>query len=132
MRLFSKKRPKGLDRQRAFTARPEQLPVVSRKETDNGGLSLRVRLTPRAWLRWLKGSEQPVERTFNLDHLGREVYEACDGKTNVKAMIRNFAKAHNISVAEAEISVSTFLRTLVQKGIVAIAIDRKEHEKGGR
>ena len=121
-----KKRPKKFDRGSALSGRPERLPAVSSKETDGGGLNVTISLTPRRWLRWLKSSDRQITRTFSLDALGREVYWACDGKSNVSTIVRRFAEAHKLSIAEAEISVTTFLKTLMSKGLVAVAVDRKK------
>ena len=115
----------GLGRGRALTARAQRLPVVRSEQTPDGGLTLVVRITPKRWLGWFTGSTE-TERTFNLDRLGAEVYQACDGKTDVRAIIRKFAATHKISVAEAEISVTTFLKTLVSKGLVALAVKRQQ------
>jgi len=114
-----------LDREQVLAARPEALPVVRREEGPNGGANVTVRLAPRRWMGWLHGSRM-VERTFNLDGFGREVYEACDGKTDVRTVIRRFAERHRLSVAEAELSVTTFLKTLMSKGLVAMAVKMKE------
>jgi hypothetical protein len=65
-----------------------------------------------------------VERSFGLDVLGREVYEACDGRTKVKEIIHGFAKTHRVSLSEAEVSVTTFLKTLMTKGLVYMAVDK--------
>ncbi len=124
------KKPRGkIGRAAALAGKPERLPVVRTKELPDGGLNVTVRLTPRPWLRWLETPE-PVERTFTLDRLGREVYDACDGKTDAKTIIRRFAESHKVSIAEAELSVATFLKTLMSKAVIAVAIDRKKEEGG--
>jgi hypothetical protein len=41
-------------------------------------------------------------------------------------MIRKFAEKHNLSPAEAEMSVTGFLKTLMRKGLVYIAVDRNK------
>ena len=124
---------KKLDRQTSLSARPEQAPVVRADERGDGGLRVTVRLVRRRWLSWL-GSEHEVERTFGLDPLGREVYETCDGTRDVKAIIRHFARSRNLARPEAEIAVTTFLRTLVARGLVVMAVDkdllRRSRSKG--
>lgn len=124
-----------LARDIALSARPERTPIVRTVERDNGGLMVVIRLIRPRWLRWLGGRPREFERAYGLDVLGREVYEACDGKTSVKTLIRNFEKQHRVSPAEAETAVTTFLRMLIAKGLVVIAIDRESillEEKGGR
>ncbi len=123
-----KKRPK-LDRDRAMSARPERLPAVRCEEAADGGVSVTVRLTVRSWLRWLGGGpEREITRTFTLDSFGREVYDMCNGKADVKTIIRRFADEHKLSAAEAEMSVTAFLKTLMAKGLVAVAVDRQKEQ----
>ena len=123
--MFGSGKPRGLDRDRALGAKPERALAVSSEKADDGGLTLVVELEPKKWLRWL-GVSGKVRRTFGLDALGAEVYNACDGKTTVRSIVRRFAKEHKISVAEAEISVTQYLQTLVSKALVLIAVDRAE------
>lgn len=124
-----------LARDIALSARPERTPVVRTVERDDGGLKVVVRLVRPPWLRWLGGRPREFERTYGLDVLGREVYEACDGRTTVKTLMRNFEKRHHVSPAEAETAVAAFLRTLIAKGLVVMALDREiisSAEKGKR
>jgi len=58
-----------------------------------------------------------------LDALGREVYDTADGSRTVKTIARDFAASHKISVAEAELAVTTFLRTLMRKGLIAMLVE---------
>jgi len=75
------------------------------------------------WLR-IVGGPKEIERTFRLDPIGLEVYEACDGETAVNTIIRRFSRKHRVSEAEAEVAVTTFLKTLIMKGLVVIEVDR--------
>jgi hypothetical protein len=113
-----------ITRHAALAGRPEPLPFVRREARDDGGCKVTVMLRRRGWKRWFVG--EAVERTFGLDRLGREVYEACDGKSTVKAIVQRFAKSHKISFSEAEISVTMYLKTLVAKSLIAMAVARRE------
>jgi hypothetical protein len=129
MNLFSRT-PKLPDRALAFSACPCQLPFIRKERTNDGKLSITVRLTRKNWQRWLSNNNT-VERTFVLDALGQEVYEACNGEKKVQAIIKNFAALHKISYAEAEIAITTFLKTLMTKGLVAMSIERSPHVQVG-
>jgi hypothetical protein len=113
-----------LPRELSLAARPEKLPTVRREPADNGKISLTVRLARSTWQRWL-GAGETAEKTFVLDRFGQEVYEACDGANNVQSIIQRFARAHQVSLAEAETAVATFLRTLMTKGLIAMSIERR-------
>jgi len=100
------------------------------QETEDGGASITVRIKPPRWVTFFTARDE-VERTFALDRLGYEVYQACDGKSDVRTIVRRFAKAHKLSIAEAEASVTMFLKTVVSKGLVAVAVERTEGRKRG-
>ncbi len=126
--MAAKRAKNDLERNRALAGRPEHLPVIASKEEGDGELRVTVRLQTKRWQRWV-GVPERLERDFVLDPYGREVYDACDGKRNVRAIVGDFAKSHHISVAEAERAVTTYLKTLMTKGLVAVAIDRGKRKK---
>lgn len=113
-----------MPRKTALAGLPVRVPPARVEELRDGRTGVTVLVPTPGWVRWIGGPKQ-VERTFRLDSLGKEVYDACDGETAVRAMIRNFARTHRVSQAEAEMAVTTFLKTLIVKGLVAVAVDRK-------
>jgi hypothetical protein len=123
MRWFSRRR-KRLPRRSVLGGRPVPLPAIRREDLNDGRVGITVAVPSPGWIRWL-GGPASFERTYRLDSLGREVYEACDGQNDVKTMIRRFAEKHQVSQAEAEVAVTTFLKTLMTKGLVAMEMDRK-------
>jgi len=68
-------------------------------------------------------------RRVELDALGAEVLDLCDGKRIIEAIIERFASAHKLTFREAQLAVTEFLRQLTQRGLVAI-VGRKETGKG--
>ena len=124
--FFRKKKP-SIPRKNAFAAVPRKLPVARTKERNNGGLTITVRFARPRWHRWV-GTRTPLERTFGLDRYGRFVYDACDGSRTVRKIVQKFAHRFHMSVPEAEMAVTTFLKTLVSKGMVALEIPSKESD----
>jgi hypothetical protein len=59
-------------------------------------------------------------RRVELDRLGAEVLAACNGRRTVEEMIEKFAADHKLSFREAQVSVTTFIRQLVERGLVAV------------
>ena len=112
----------AITRERAFAARPVKTRVLGMEQVGKGDVRIRVMLAPRAWLRFL-GAPREVERAFVLDPLGLEVYNVCDGATPVGDIVAGFARRHQVSSAEAERSVTTFLKTLMKKGLVVMAME---------
>ena len=111
----------AIDREQALSGRPVRLPFIRREPREDGGMKVTVRFDRPGWQRRL-GATGDIHRTFGMDPYGREVYEACNGEADVRAIVKEFARRHRISVAEAEVSVTAFLRTLVTKGLVAIRV----------
>jgi hypothetical protein len=122
MSIFGSKAPM-LDRDTAMNGLPLKLPA-KRVEEKNGRLYVTIEFRRPRWQQLL-GADEVCERTFGLDAYGREVFDACDGGTSVMQIVKRFARNHKISVAEAEVSVSTFLKTLMSRGMVGIELEKK-------
>lgn len=114
-----------ITRPSAMGARPQPTPVAERSTGKLGELNLVVEFARPGWQRRL-GAPATCRRTFVLDGLGREVYEACDGRRTVAQIATRFARAHRVSAAEAEQSVAAYFKTLMSKGLIAMVMDRKE------
>ncbi|MEO6435978.1 MAG: PqqD family protein, partial [Tepidisphaeraceae bacterium] len=60
-------------------------------------------------------------KTFELDELGKFVWDACDGETTVAQLIRRLAKQYNLNEREAEVATLAFLNTLARRGLIGVA-----------
>lgn len=67
-----------------------------------------------------KDPETSFQRKIQLDRLGADVWSLLDGKKNVSIIIKEFAALHTLNYREAEISVTLFLRSLGEKGLIGI------------
>lgn len=119
------KRKKRLPRSAAMEARPYPMPGIRAQEEADGELKILRRFERSNWQKWL-GAPPEYERHFLLDPLGREVFEACSGKATVKKIVERFAVAHSLSITEAEMAVTKYLKTLMMKGIVGMAVGTGE------
>jgi hypothetical protein len=119
---------KSLSKEEALSARPARRPEVASKKTDDGRTLLTVRFPRPRWQRWVGATTDYAERNFELDCLGAEVYEACNGKVDVRTVIQKFATVHNLAWAEAEIAVTGFLKTLMSRGLIMMLIDEAEKQ----
>lgn len=126
--MFARRKIKVQDagiRQAALRGRPVQLPPV-RREEKNGKLYVTVRFKRPGWQRVL-GADETCKRAFGLDTYGRKVYEGCNGKRTVEEIIRGFAEETRVSLPEAEMAVTKFMKTLIAKGLIAVEMDRPTH-----
>ena len=113
------KRP-HISRAAAMTARPVQAPPV-KTERKNDKLYVTVQFERPGWQRIL-GADRFCRRTFGLDAYGEEVYAACNGRTTVKYIVKTFSKTHHLSIQEASLSVTKFMKTLMVKGLVGMEL----------
>jgi len=59
-------------------------------------------------------------KKLQLDQMGSFVWNLIDGKNTVKDIIRIFAHDYRVTSQEAETAVAAFLKTLGQRGFIAL------------
>jgi len=104
---------------------PEKNTTVKENFLDSGDLILTYQAMYKPFfLRIKKIVGQNPKKTFTrkiqLDGLGVDVWSLLDGKKNVRTIIKEFAVRHTLNYKEAEISVTLFLRSLGEKGLIGI------------
>jgi hypothetical protein len=119
MPLFKKQSRITKSEQLAF--KPVRLVEVQTRPRPDGGIDLTAPLQPARWAAWLVRTPSGTTKTFELDEMGKMVWDNIDGKTNVQQIIRRLAKRYNCNLREAEVSTLTFLNTLIKKGLVGMA-----------
>jgi len=90
-----------------------------------------LRLTGEVTSGWRRALGARGEKTFELDELGAFVWEGLDGKCTVEGAIRRFASEKRVNLREAEVAVLAFLKTLVQRGLVALVAREGGDASGG-
>lgn len=68
------------------------------------------------------------DKTFGLDELGTEVWRLSDGKRTVEQIIDVFAERHRLTFHEARVSVTTYVKELMQRGLLVIAAEGPEEK----
>lgn len=131
--MFTKKpKPPTLTREESLNAVAVANRAVQTRERDGGAITLVVPFHASPMVekisRWL-GTTSGGERTIELDAVGSFVWRLCDGQTPVREMIQRLAERYKMNRKEAEVALTTFLRTLASKGLVAIAVLRPEGER---
>jgi hypothetical protein len=61
------------------------------------------------------------KKTFELEGVGRAIFEKVDDARTIMEMVDWFADEHALSFHEARALVMGYLRTLTQKGLIVIA-----------
>lgn len=127
MTLFTRKKP-GVSpgqRRQALAAVPVRSREISWERTGDGFVRIRYPIRIRPWIaammrRFGLTPGAPVFKKLELDLLGADVWELMDGDRSVEAIIRAFAERHRLGPAEAEVSVTAFIRELGRRGIVGL------------
>ena len=107
-----------------LAARPVRADGAVEKSTGPCKWEVTVALKPTRWAKFLLRVPGGVKKTFELDELGKFVWDECDGKTAVRQIIRRLAKRYNLNEREAEVATVAFLHTLTRKGLLGMAIEK--------
>jgi len=62
----------------------------------------------------------PAYKRVELDEIGSQVWELCDGERNVDGLTQEMVRRHKLSRLEAETSLTAFLRTLTRRGFIGL------------
>lgn len=131
MKLFCKKKAatemvKGLTRTEALAGVPQRAPSATWVTLENGDILIEYPLNIKPFFiqlanRFHKGQEQRPTKKLQLDGMGSRVWQMFDGEKDVKAIIREVSDQSGLSLQEAEISVTTFLRQLGRRGLILMS-----------
>jgi len=122
--IFKKKN--GIAKNDSLLCIPEKNALVVETILDSGDLILSYQATYKPFFKKIqkiirqKKSKDFFQRKIQLDQLGGDVWSLLDGTKNVKIIIKEFATLHKLNYKEAEISVTLFLRSLGEKGLIGI------------
>lgn len=81
-------------------------------------------MKPVAWV----ARPQP-ERCLVLDRLGSGVWELCNGIRRVEDVVDCFAEKHGLTFHEARTAVTTYLKALIQPGVLAVALRKEKQDE---
>lgn len=119
--IFSRKsKAPPLSRHDALAVKPVQL-VSAEVTVTPQGVRLKVPLKATRWSAWL-GVPEGATKTFELDELGRFIWDSCDGNTSVQQMIQRLARERRLTLREVEVATIQFLQTLTRKGLVGMPV----------
>ena len=109
---------------RMLAAVPCRNRAAAVERLEGGRLRLSVRRQPPRYLvpplSWV--IRPRFIRHYELDAMGAALWEACDDRRNVEALVDEFAARHRLSFHEARVAVSEYLHVLVARGAVAVAL----------
>lgn len=64
--------------------------------------------------------KRPMIKEVELDEMGTFVWERIDGEHSVRNIAEAFVKEYGVQTREAELSVTAFIKTIGQRGIIGL------------
>jgi hypothetical protein len=126
MKVFRKSaRDSQVSRAAALKCRPAKSLHITESRSETGEVLLEYPLTVRPWLaavtKRLGGPREIVQtKKLQLDSMGTAVWDLVDGNRSVRRIVQIFAETHRLDNKEAEISVTSFIRELGQRGVLGL------------
>jgi len=125
--------PRGktkLSREESLRSRPVKNEMLQWEKDLKGEVIIYIPQRQNWWVKFLRRFIYvPKQRRILLDKLGSEVWDMCDGQNTVKDIIERFRQQHKLSWKEAELSMTTYLKQMAQKGLIGFIIDQKGVKK---
>jgi hypothetical protein len=110
---------------RMLEVAPRRNSAAAVKTGSDGSRRISVQRQRPWWLRiplvaWIVAIGEA--RHLTLDRLGGEVWDLCDGRHTVEGIVDAFARGHGLTFHEARVAVTVYLKTLVQRGALALEL----------
>jgi len=125
MKSSPSEKNKILSRTEALACIPKQNDTTNWKELENGDIIFSYAIPLSRFFQALHRKftknylETPTKR-LQLDAMGSFVWKLIDGERSVGAIITTFAKEYKVSNMEAETAVTSFIKTLGQRGFIGL------------
>jgi len=92
---------------------------------DNGFIKLSYPLAIKPWFGQLAEKvgmwdKRPMIKQLELDEMGTFVWKSIDGERSVRQIAEEFTKFYEVQAREAELSVTAFIKTIGQRGILGL------------
>jgi len=124
-----RKREPALSREQSLASVPLRNTAIREEETDEGHARLVIPRRKSRWVRLLSVLFYvPKTRRVTLDEIGTFVWRQCDGEHDVRSIIGALCTRYKLHRKEAEVSVVTYLRTLAKRGLLGIAVLKKDDD----
>lgn len=116
-----------LTKEQTLAVTPIRNPHVSWESVEGGEILLKIpRRADKLGKLIGKVFRVPDYKEVVLDEVGSSVWELCDGKRDMGSVISETSKKYKLNRREAEVSVTTYIRTLAERKLVGLM------QRGGR
>ena len=130
--MFGRKK-QSLTRDQSLTAKPVRNKSVTVSRDDDGNVVFSIPRRKTWWADALaRVLHMPDQKKIALDEIGTTVWDQCDGKHTVLAIIDGFVEKYKLNRREAEVSMFAYLKELTQRGFIGFQVDGQGNEKTPR
>lgn len=126
--------PKGIrvSREEFLKAKPLRNPGLEWSEKDN-----RVHVTVPRKKGFLRNALKALlpsirQERIVLDEQGSFIWNLCDGKTSIKAIVENLNTKYNMPIPNAEAALDVYFVQLSKKGVVGFALPESARRRYAR
>lgn len=126
MSWFKKKQPLPvIPRSEALNMVPVRNQEVTETQMGNGLVQLAYPLAVKPWFGRLAEKvgmwdKRPMIKQIELDEMGTFVWQLIDGDHSVRQIAQEFVREYEVQPREAELSVTAFIKTIGQRGIIGL------------
>lgn len=126
MPWFKKRTPLPfIPRAEALNMVPLRNAEVSETGIDGGLVQLSYPLAVKPWFGRLAErvgmwDQRPMIKHLELDEMGTFVWRLIDGEHSVRQIAEAFVEHYEVQPREAELSVTAFIKTIGQRGIIGL------------
>jgi len=126
--MSRKKKEPAISREQMLRSVVLPNPNIGVEKNEGGLVRLSVPTPPSPLVRWFPklAEKSSAVRKIELDEVGTMVWNMCGGNTSVADMIRQLCETYKLNPKESEVSLTAFLRTLVGKNIVGMAVPMQD------
>ena len=126
MGLFRKKKEPALSRRESLDAVIEVNQTIAVTREEGGCVTLHIPFEPPPAIKkiaaFLGAKETPRTTPIELDEIGTFCWDLFDGTHPVREIIGRLAERYKLNRKEAEVALTSFIRTLAGKGLVIIVV----------
>ena len=136
-----RKKPKAprLARSDFLRLKPVRNPMVEWKRDEEGKVRITIPLKKlssqdegrkrRRIGLLLRFFPEPKEKRIQLDEIGSDVWELCDGERTVKDIVDHLCEKYKLLPMEVEVPLNRYLDSLVKRGLIGFILPKDLEER---
>ncbi len=107
-----------------MAARPVRNKNLKVRRDDEGNVVITIPRRRSWWANFLATIlNMPDEKKVALDKIGTAVWDQCNGKRTVQAIVEFFVEKYKLNRREAEVSMFAYLKELTKRGFIGFRVN---------